>query len=158
MHGRPRRMTATVVTGGLVVVAALAGGCSGSPPSSTRPPGGTTSTTAATSVPTSAGPPVGNLPPVGTYTDGPQGTPHYTLVLTTSSATSLAGSVNFIFQDGRTQTVFTFSGTPSTGNASLTTSSGKTVSATYTSSSITLASCTTYLQYAANDSECTFAG
>lgn len=158
MHGRTRRTSATAVTGWLALVAAVAGGCSGGSTGSTPPPGGATSTTTATSAPMPTVAPVGNLPPVGTYADGPQGTPHYTLVLTTSSATSLVGSVNFIFQDGRTETVFTFTGTPGAGHTSLTTSTGKTVSASYTATSITLVSCNTYLQYAASDSECTFSG
>lgn len=156
MQGRHRWVNATVVTGVAALFPVLAGGCSGTSPSS-PPPGGATSTTT-TSTPASTPSTVGNLPPVGTYADGPQGTPHYTLDLTSSSAAALAGSVNYVFQDGRTQTVFTFTGTPSTDHASLTTSTGKTVSATYTSSSITLASCTTYLQYTTNDSQCTFSG
>lgn len=157
MHGPRHWMNATAVTGGLALAAVVgAGGCSGSSQRSTSPPGGATSITAATSAPSSSTAPVGDLPSVGAYADGSPGTPHYTLDLTTSSAISLAGSVNFLFQDGRTQTVFTFSGAPSAGHASLETSTGKTVAATYTSGSITLASCTTYLQYATNDSECTF--
>jgi len=145
-----------VLTGSLALVAALAGGCSSGSSSSTPPPGSTTPTTARSAPSSTTTASTGGLPPPGTYADGPRGTPHYTLDLTTSSAAAIAGSVEFVFQDGRTQTVFTFTGTPGTGQAVLTTSSGKTVSATYTTSSITLASCTAYLQYATDNGQCTF--
>jgi hypothetical protein len=158
MSPRRHSMRATAVTGALALTA-VAGGCSGSSPRSISPPGGATSITTATSAPSSSTTSAaGSLPPAGVYTDGPQGTPHYTVDLTSSSTTALSGSVTFTFQDGRTQTVFTFTGTPSAGKASLTTSTGKTLSAAYTGTSILLESCTAYLQYAASDSQCTFSG
>jgi hypothetical protein len=147
-----------VGTASVVLVAALGAACgnSGSSSSSTSTNPSTTMSTVPTTAPSSSVP-GGSLPATGTYADGAAGTPHYTLDVTAASGSTISGSLAFVYQDGRTQTVWTFTGTAHDGNASLTTSpGGKTISATYTTSTIVLASCTAYLQYAQNDSQCTF--
>ncbi len=116
------------------------------------PPGGqtTTSTTSTTAVASS-------LPIMGQYTDGPTYQPHYVLDLTATTSSTLAGTISFVYQDGRTSTVLTFSGTASSGSAQLTTAPGaRLVDVTYTTQSIDLESCTKYLEYATTPSSCTF--
>jgi hypothetical protein len=156
------RSGATTVTVSGALVAALAAGCSSGTPNRadgnvTTSTSGTSASTTEASTSTSMATGTGGLPATGKYADGPVGTPHYVLDLTESSGNTMAGSISFVFQDGRTQSEMSFSGTTSSGTATLSTSPGdRTITATYTSSSITLASCTGYLQYAQNDKECTF--
>jgi hypothetical protein len=157
MTGRrpsPRTLSAAAP---LAVLAALSAACSTSGSSSAS-----TATTTSSSMPvspttapsTTAG---GVVPATGVYADGATGTPHYLLDVTAVSGSTMSGTLEFVFQDGRTQTVWTFTGTVHDGSATLTTSpGGKTISLTYTTSSIVLASCTAYLQYAQSDSQCTF--
>lgn len=125
----------------------------------TVPPTASTSTAPAptTTAGASTTAPPGDLPATGTYVDGSASFPHYVLDLTTSTPASVAGTLSFVFQDGRTSQVGTVTGTAGGGRAQLTISPpGTAASATYTTATLVLESCTGYLQYATNASQCTF--
>jgi hypothetical protein len=94
--------------------------------------------------------------PSGIYTDGPQGTPHYFITLTSQADGSLNGTVTFLAQDGNTPTAFTFTGTTQSGVATLTPSTGSAITAPFTNGQITLGGCTNYLQFAQSNADCTF--
>jgi hypothetical protein len=155
IHHRSQLTTAL----GLVVAIGAAGcgaspsrGAATTPPS---PPGQSPTTTGLTPRHTTST--TGTLPSTGYYADGSSDVPHYVLDVTSNAASSLTGSVIFYFQDGRTEEAFTFSGSATSGKAELTTEpGGKVVTATYTNSSISLAGCTQYLEYAQSTSACTF--
>jgi len=142
----------------LGLVAAVSAACSNSPSAATT---STSSTTSAQSPSSTSGvtPSTAsqNLPAVGIYTDGPASSPHYKLDLTTSSGSTLAGSITFVFQDGSTSSPTNFTGSASNGQATLTMTSGTQFTATYAQSTIVLGSCTTYLQYAKTAGQCSFA-
>lgn len=141
----------------MALVAGTAAACGSSGPSSHQ--SSTTSSTTPTTSPattTTTGAANGLLA-VGQYTSGAQSQPHYVIDISESSASTLSGTITFVYQDGRTSTVLTFSGTPASGSAALTTAPGaRVVNATYTSDSIVLESCTEYLQYATNATACSF--
>jgi len=94
--------------------------------------------------------------PSGIYTDGPQGTPHYFVTLTSQADGTLQGTVTFLAQDGNTPTVFTFTGTTQSGVATLTPSVGSPITAPFGTNQITLGNCTSYLQFAQSNADCTF--
>lgn len=150
----------------LLAATAIAAGttaCSSPRPSTSRStdaPGPTTTASPppAPSTSTTAG---GSAPPggmqTGNYADGAAGVPHYVVDVTSSTSSSVAGSITFIYQDGRTADVGTFSGTAGGGRAMLTIApQGTQASATYTSTTLVLENCTSYLQYAATAAQCTF--
>ena len=113
-------------------------------------PGASTSTTA-------GGPASTSGLQAGTYTDGSAGMPHYVVDVTSSTGPSVAGSISFVYQDGRTASVGSFSGTAGAGRATLTLSpQGTQAAATYTSTTLVLDGCTGYLQYATGAAQCTF--
>lgn len=150
-------MGTTLAVAAAAVVAGAAAACSSPGPSSHRSSSGssTTQTTRAASATTT--PPPNGVPAVGQYIDGASSQPHYVVDVSDSSASTLSGTVSFVYQDGRTSTVLTFSGTPQSGSAALTTAPGaRVVDVTYTSDSIDLESCTEYLQYATNATACSF--
>jgi len=115
--------------------------------------------------PNSANSPPSSSPPAqhtllsGNYVGGPRGTPHYFITLTVASDGSFAGSVQYVFQDGQTAVVIPFTGSaqsgvatlnvgqiPNTGRSWLTaTNAPSSISATYTSSSLNLGECASYL-------------
>jgi hypothetical protein len=105
---------------------------------------------------TSTTSPLASTLPSGTYTNGPSGTPHYFITLTTSTDGTLSGTVTFLAQDGRTPTAFTFTGTSQDGVATLTPSQGSTITAPFSANQLTLDGCTTYLQFATSTSDCLF--
>lgn len=144
----------------LGTVAATVAACSNTPSATTTsssPGNSGTGQTPSSSSPTGT-PNSGSqsLPAVGTYTDGPTGSPHYKLNLTTSSGNTLSGSIIFVYQDGSTSSAMNFTGSASNGHANLTMASGTQFTATYTQDTILLASCTSFLQYAHTASQCTF--
>ncbi|MCK4177898.1 hypothetical protein [Aciditerrimonas ferrireducens] len=125
---------------------------------------GSSSTAAAASTP---------LVGTGVYVDGGVGTPHYFVVLNTSTASSIGGSVDFVYQDGQTSVVFTFRGTVGddgtvatltplavpqhSGSASQPPGSiPSALSATLAHGSISLGECTSYLHFAPSEAACTF--
>jgi hypothetical protein len=59
-------------------------------------------------------------PRLGTFVDGPAGTPHYVLRVTAASAAGVTGSLSFEYQDGRIRTVLTFGVTGRSGTKSST--------------------------------------
>jgi len=117
----------------------------------TSAPGSGSSTTATTATPSS-------LPAAGTYVDGPSDQPHYALVLAVGPAGALSGTLNFVYQDGRTAAQFTFSGTAASGTAQLTSHGGGpgAFTAGYAPGRFVLSGCTAYLQYAMSAAACTF--
>ena len=106
----------------------------------------------------------------GIYVNGEQGTPHYFISLA-SSGDNLSGSVDFLYQDGQTSVVFTFSGTlqnavatlhpidipQNSGSASQEASSvPSAISATVGENSIALGECPAYLHFVQSMAQCQF--
>lgn len=145
-------------------------------PNNTTPPAPTQSQAPAASVtasstalgrtgPSSTPAPIvfGESPKSGTYTNGPDGTPHYILTVSVPAPGQVDGNVKMTYQNGRTEVAFTFTGVTksTTMTATLTTSTGRTVSALYlprarARSSFTFNDCTSYLKWAKSASECEF--
>ena len=71
---------------------------------------------------------------------------------------ALSGTLNFVYQDGRVATQFTFTGTAASGTAQLTSHGGGpgAISASYAPGRFVLSGCTAYLQYAMSAAACTF--
>lgn len=109
----------------------------------------------------------------GLYVDGGAGTPHYVLAWHLGPDGAISGAVDYVYQDGQTSVVFTFTGqldgsdtvatlTPHTipqGTGSASQPPGTVpaaISATLSTSSIQLGECTTYLHFAPNEAACTF--
>ena len=128
---------------------------------------GRTTTTGGSS--TTGGGPSALVP--GTYVAGKPGTPHYELVLANAAPTSLGGSVVFVYQDGTTATVLTFTGTAAGSEATLDAAAAQpdtgrggqpasnvppTVTAALGEGTIDLTGCTAFLHYARTASDCTF--
>lgn len=152
------------------------------PATTTTRPSTSTPATRTTATPTTTAPPASALRPgratgdlkSGTYTGGTKSggpsTPHYVVSLTKATPTSLEGSVQFVEQDGKTETAFTFSGeggrqlavlrpvAPSgTGPSTVTTGTlPKAIPALISQGTIKLDKCSTYLRYATSTSDCTF--
>jgi hypothetical protein len=118
-------------------------------PSTTAAP---TTTTAAPTTTTAAS----NVPQSGSYVNGSSDVPHYVLQLTANPNGSLSGTMTFIFQDGTSSEVFTFSGQTSGSSATLTPSTGSPIQATFAQGQVQLENCTSYLQYATEATQCTF--
>lgn len=95
----------------------------------------------------------------GVYNGGSPSTPHYFVVLTVGTDGSVKGSVQYVFQDGQTTVVIPFTGNAQSGVATLNvgqipntgrswlnaTNAPSSISATYTSSSLNLGECSSYL-------------
>lgn len=111
----------------------------------------------APTTPTTTPSPVASLLPSGIYTNGPSGTPHYFISLMSGSGGSFSGTVSFLAQDGNTPTEFTFTAAAEDGVATVTPSSGpSTLTATFSQNQLTLGNCTSYLQFAQSNADCTF--
>jgi len=139
----------------------------------TSPPTTTTalpSTTTTTSPPTTTTP-ISSVFTPGTYTDGSPGSAYYFLLINNSSNGDLAGSLNFLYQDGQTSVVFTFVGTvngsvatldPTSipqNNGSASQSPGSVpsvISATATANTILLGECNGFMHFAGPASACIF--
>src|SRR4051794_29377471 len=153
---RTRRVVAVtalllLVVGGVAVAAYKAG------QSDDGPNRAKAATIARTEPPVATTAPVSSDLYAGTYADGAQGVPHYFLTVVYSQPTSVSGLVGFVFQDGKTSTVFTFTGTLRAGSGTLSTQGGPaTISVTYGATSIEFAQCMTYLQYAQSNTACNF--
>lgn len=146
------------------------------PPASTTHSRNTTSTASARSEPSApVGAVGGSHVPGGTglYVDGGAGTPHYFLAWNLGPDGAISGAVDFVYQDGQTSVVFTFTGqfdgsdtvatlTPhaiaqGTGSASQPPGTvPAAISATLSTSSIELGECTSYLRFAPSEAACTF--
>jgi beta-lactam-binding protein with PASTA domain len=95
--------------------------------------------------------------PSGIYLDGGSGTPHYYVSLTTEPDGTITGSLSYLYQDGQTAAVFTFSGPANSGTATLTPSSGGSpISLTYSAKKMQFGECTQYLRFAQSLAQCTF--
>jgi hypothetical protein len=164
-----RRVAATVAS--VLVLGAVAAACSddssdNSNKTTTTTAGRSTTTTAAptttTAAPTTttAAPTTttaaANVPASGSYVNGSSDVPHYVLQLTANPNGSLSGTMTFIFQDGTSSEVFTFTGQTSGSSATLTPSTGSPINATFAQGQVQLADCTAYLQYATEATQCTF--
>lgn len=150
----------------------------------TRPPGTTTSTTSPSATPTSAGTssttaptgatttgPGSGILVTGTYVAGSPGTPHYVVRVTSATPDAVAGSVQFDYQDGRTATVLTFTGTAAGPDVTLrptavtrvgisgrqrTTPLPPSITASLGRGTLVLEGCTGFLDFATTASDCTF--
>lgn len=114
-----------------------------------------TTTVAATS--TTVAPPTTTataVPVAGTYLNAGTNDPHYSLALQTSNGTGIGGTLTYVFQDGTTNQVFTFSGTAGGGTANVTPSTGAAFTFTYTANQLVLANCSAFMQQA--PTTCTF--
>lgn len=159
VRSHARRSAFAVVATFLLPAAALAG-CSNANESAST----TTTTTGVSTVPTTsqATTTTSSEPQLvladGTYVNGPVSQPHTEISWTNESGSSVTGSVDFVFQDGRTSQEFQFSGTASAGRATLTTTGGGpgNISATYSTSSLTMTGCTSYLLYTSSQTMCVF--
>jgi hypothetical protein len=95
--------------------------------------------------------------PSGIYLDGGSGTPHYYVSLTTQSDGTISGSLSYLYQDGQTSAVFSFSGSTNSGTATLTPSTaGGPISVTYSAKQMQFGECTQYLKFAQSMAQCTF--
>ncbi len=102
---------------------------------------------------TSAVPPAGGAGlPIGMYLDGPLDQPHY--VITVTNGTD--GQVSFVYQNGRTAPVATFTASVSGGTVSARFSNGQTLSGAVAADRFTLTGCSTVLQFATQPTSCTF--
>ena len=151
-----KRLKGIGALGAVVVGAALAAAACGSstPPPPSPSPSATATPTPPTLTPT-ATPTLAGLPS-GTYTDGPEGTPHYFIVLAHSATDGLSGTVGFLGQDGNTSAAFAFTGAIQSGVGILSTSTGRLVAATFGPNQIDLGSCTEYLEFAQANADCSF--
>jgi hypothetical protein len=94
----------------------------------------------------------------GLYTDAADGTPHYVIALDVSGNDDVSGSVTFLYQDGRTDTIGNYTGKLSGGGKlSMTFDDGKALAGTYRAGQLTLTSCTSVLTWAVNKIGCRFA-
>lgn len=145
---------------GIAVVSALGlAACSddsGSSAKSTTTTADTTTTLAATTTTTTTAvttaAPAG--PVAGTYLNAGTNDPHYSVVLQSSNGTGIGGTLTYVFQDGTTNQVFTFSGTASGGTANVTPSTGSAFTFTYTANQLVVANCSVFMQQA--PTTCTF--
>ncbi len=110
------------------------------------------------------------VPASGIYADGAQGTPHYFVSLSSTPDGHISGSMNFLYQDGQTVSVFTFAGSGQDGVASLSpVASGqfgpgnvipaslpRTLSMTWGAGGISFGECTGYLPAVTSMSGCAF--
>ena len=125
-------------------------------PSTTQPGAVTTANPSGTTTTLPAG--GTDLPASGTYVNGPAGDPHSYIVLSVSGTASVAGTANFVYQDGRETTEFSFSGTAGGGTAQLQSQGGGPgdFGATYTATTMTLQGCSSYLLFISSAGQCLF--
>ena len=96
-------------------------------------------------------------PPSGIYVDGPPGTPHYFISLSSASSGTISGALDFVFQDGQTSVIFTFTGTAQSGIATIFDKADNTyISAALGPKSLDLGDCTQFLNYATSLADCEF--
>ena len=150
------RRAVLVGAGAGLASAVVLAGCGQAKPSTSS---SSSPSTVSPSSTTTASP--GALPTVGRYGDGvlggPLSEPGYELDVTTSSASQVSGTITYHYQDGRTSSPETFTGTAASGRAMLTLGpNATTLTATYSAQTITLENCTTYLTQARASSQCTF--
>jgi hypothetical protein len=94
--------------------------------------------------------------PSGVYTDGPPGTPHYAVLVTSGPNSTIAGNISFLYQDGRTAVVLTFTGSAEPDGALRLKSGSASYVGTYVQSRFTLANCQIYLKFVRSVNDCSF--
>jgi hypothetical protein len=165
LTSRTRRLGACVVS--VLALSAVAAACSDDSGSSSSKSTTTTAAPDTTAAPTTAAPTTSaapttttttatNVPQSGSYVNGASDVPHYVLQLNADPNGSLSGTMTFIFQDGTSSEVFTFTGQASGTSATLTPSTGSPITMTFSSGQVQLQDCTAYLQYATEATQCTF--
>ncbi len=93
----------------------------------------------------------------GLYTDAADGTPHYVIALGVSGNGNISGSVTFLYQDGRTQTIGRYTGKLSGGGRlRMIFAGGKALVGTYGTGQLTLTGCTSVLTWAVRPAGCRF--
>jgi hypothetical protein len=104
----------------------------------------------------------------GVFANGSTGTPHYYVSVREGGRGKVKGTVNYLYQDGQTQPVLTFTGTAQDGVATLkptivlgtgsatATQVPPVISMTYGNGTVGLGECTTYLHFVQTDAGCTF--
>jgi hypothetical protein len=99
----------------------------------------------------------GTLPANGLYTDAADGTPHYVIALDVSGDDDISGSVTFLYQDGRTDTIGHYTGKLADGGKlSMSFDGGKALVGTYGTGQLTLTNCTSVLKWAVEGIGCRF--
>jgi hypothetical protein len=92
----------------------------------------------------------------GYYVDGKPGTPHWFILLAAGPGGNVSGTIAYLGNDGQASLTQTFSGSASSGLATLTFSQAGLQAAPYKSGSITLGSCAAWLKHILNLAACTF--
>jgi hypothetical protein len=101
--------------------------------------------------------PAPGLPETGLYVDGPDGNPHYVISVSQVKGSSIAGSVNLIYQDGRTGLLSAYTAVkPSADTMTLALKTGVAVKATVQSHGFTIPGCARYLPFIDRPAQCTF--
>jgi hypothetical protein len=94
----------------------------------------------------------------GLYADAPASAPHYVFALAHSRPEAIHGSVTFFYQDGRADTIGTYTGRLSEdGRLTLVFSSGGQLTGTYRSGHLSLTNCASVLRWASQPGYCQFA-
>lgn len=101
--------------------------------------------------------PRGGPLPGGLYVGVADGAPHYIIALSLGAHDAIAGSVTFLYQDGRTATVGRYTGRmfPS-GKLTLDFNNGKTMVGAYRRGMLAIANCRTVLAWSADVAGCQF--
>jgi len=129
----------------------------GAPAPSARPVSTPGRKAAASSSPAAAASQGSALPAEGLYVDAADGTPHYVLALTRSGSAAIRGSVSYLYQDGRIDTIGPYTATLSTGGKlTVAFSNGRTLVGTYQSADLTLTGCASVLTLATHPGDCKF--
>jgi hypothetical protein len=93
----------------------------------------------------------------GLYADAPSDIPHYVFSLASDRPETVHGSVTFIYQDGRADTIGEYTGRLSAGGRlTFLFSNGRQLSGTYRAGHLTLANCSSVLTWARQPSYCQF--
>jgi hypothetical protein len=86
----------------------------------------------------------------GLYTDAADGTAHYVIALDVKGSDDISGSVTFLYQDGRTDAIGSYTGKlAGGGKLSITLAGGTTLAGSYGTGQLTLTSCSSALTWAA---------
>jgi len=106
--------------------------------------------------PASSPPASGTLLADGLYTDAADGMPHYVIALDVSGNDDISGSVTFLYQDGRTDTIGHYTGKLANGKLSMIFEGGQALAGAYGTGRLTLTSCSSVLTWAGKSIGCRF--
>jgi hypothetical protein len=105
--------------------------------------------------PTSA--PFPGLPETGLYSDGPDDGARYVISVSQVRGPGIAGSVNFIYEDGRTGLLSAYTAAkPRAGRMTLVLMTGVAITATIRPHGFTIPGCVRYLPFVYGPAQCTF--